>query len=85
MVRSYTLVRVKPLKDREIYRRIKEFPEVKEVVMTYGEYDLVVEVEVGSLDELDSFIFDKLRVIEGVEATTTLIEANPPRVEGEDR
>ncbi|RJS89652.1 Lrp/AsnC family transcriptional regulator [Candidatus Bathyarchaeota archaeon] len=85
MVRSYTLVRVKPLKDREIYRRIKEFPEVKEVVMTYGEYDLVVEVEVGSLDELDSFIFDKLRVIEGVEATTTLIEANPPRFEGEDR
>ena len=80
MVRSYTLVRVKPSQDKEVYRQIKELPEVKEVVLTYGEYDLIVEINVNSLDELDSFIFDKLRVIEGVEGTTTLIVASPPNI-----
>ena len=80
MVRSYTLVRVKPPRDKEVYRRIKEFSEVKEVVMTYGEYDLIVELEVESLDKLDSFIFNRLRAIDGVEATTTLIEARPPNI-----
>lgn len=80
MVTSYTLVRVKPPKDKEIYQKIKELPEVKEAIMTYGEYDLLLRIEVNSLDELDSFIFGKLRVIEGVEATTTLLAAKPPSV-----
>jgi DNA-binding Lrp family transcriptional regulator len=83
MVRTYTLVRVKPPRDKEIHQKIKEFSEVKEVIMTYGEYDLIVKIEVDSLDELDLFIFNKLRVIEGVEATTTLIAANQPDVERE--
>jgi len=53
------------------------------VIMTYGEYDLIVRIEVDSLDELDFFIFNKLRAIEGVEATTTLIAAKPPDFERE--
>lgn len=80
MIRSYTLVRVKPPRDMEVYRQIKELSEVKEVVLTYGEYDLIVEIGVNSLDELDSFIFNKLRAIEGVEVTTTLIEARPSSI-----
>ena len=77
------MVRVKPPKDREVYNRIKAFPEVKGVFMTYGEYDLLVQIEVDSLDELDFFVFNKLRAIEGVESTTTLIEAYPPDIKKE--
>ena len=80
MIKSYTLVRVKPPRDKEVYRRIKELSEVKEIVLTYGEYDLIVEIGVDSLEELDSFIFNKLRAIEGVEATTTLVEARPTTI-----
>ena len=84
MVRCYTLVRVKPPRDKAVYWKIKDLPEVKEAIMTYGEYDLIVEIEVNSLDDLDFFIFNKLRKIEGVEATTTLIAANPPNVKREN-
>ena len=80
MVKSYTLVRVKPPQDKDVFRQIRELSEVKEVVLTYGEYDLLLKVEVDSLDDLDSFIFDKLRAIDGVESTTTLIEARPPTI-----
>ncbi len=77
MVPSYTLVRVLPAKDKEVYTRVHAFQEVKEVILTYGEYDLIIRVESESLEDLDHFIFNKLRTTDGVEATTTLLEAKP--------
>ena len=77
MITSYTLIRVLPVKDKEVYNKVKGFSEVKEIIMTYGEYDLVIKVELPSLDSLDNFIFNKLRSIDGVTATTTLLEAKP--------
>lgn len=79
MVISYTLARVQPAKDLMVYNKIKELAEVKEVITTYGEYDIIIKVEVNSLEHLDEFVFGKLRTIEGVEATTTLINAGFPK------
>lgn len=80
MVTSYTLIRVLPAKDKKAYDAVRGYPEVKEVVLTYGEYDLIVKVESNSLEELDHFVFNKLRTTDGVEATTTLIEARPTKI-----
>jgi len=80
MTTSYTLARVLPAKDEEVYNRVKTYPEVKEVILTYGEYDLIIKVEANSLEELDTFIFNKLRATEGIMATTTLIEARPKKL-----
>ena len=81
MITSYTLARVHPTQDKEVYRDAKAFKEVKDVIVTYGEYDLIVKVESNSLEDLDDFIFNKLRSINGVAATTTLLEANPTNFE----
>jgi anthranilate phosphoribosyltransferase len=75
MIASYTLIRILPVKDKDVYEAVRGFSEVKEIVRTYGEYDLVIRVESQSLDNLDNFIFNKLITIEWVTATTTLIEA----------
>lgn len=80
MVTSYTLARVHPAMDREVYNEVKKFSEVKEVIITYGEYDLILRIESNSLEDLDDFVFNKLRRIEGVAATTTLIEARPEEI-----
>jgi len=80
MITSYTLIRVLPVKDKDVYNKVKALSEVKEIVMTYGEYDLVIKVQLPSMDSLDNFIFNKLRSIDGVTATTTLLEANPKPV-----
>lgn len=80
MITSYTLVRVLPAKDMEVYTNVKTFTEVKEIVLTYGEYDLILKVHSNSLEELDTFIFHKLRATNGVESTTTLIEARPSKI-----
>jgi DNA-binding Lrp family transcriptional regulator len=79
LVTSYTLARVEPSKDTSVYKEVKMLPEVKEVITTYGEYDLIIKVEVNTLEDLDSFVFHKLRVIEGIDSTTTLINASFPK------
>jgi len=48
------------------------------VETVYGEYDLLIRIEVEALDELDSFIFDTVRTIKGVEGSTTLITIKVP-------
>jgi DNA-binding Lrp family transcriptional regulator len=72
---SYTLIRIQPSKEIAVFQKIKNFPEVKELVFTYGKYDLIVKTEKSNIKELDNFIFSKLRIIDGVVDTTTLIEA----------
>ena len=78
MVTSYTLARVEPAKDHIVYDLVKKLPGVKEVITTYGEYDMIIKVEVDSLESLDDFVFNKLRVIDGIDLTTTLINASFP-------
>jgi len=80
MISSYTLARVLPAKDEEVYKAVKAFPEVKKVILTYGEYDLIIKVESDSLDDLDHFIFNKLRTTDGIAGTSTLIEARPSKL-----
>ena len=78
MVTSYTLARIEPAKDLHVYELVKQLPGVKEVITTYGEYDMIIKVEVDSLESLDDFVFNKLRTIQGIEQTTTLINAGLP-------
>jgi len=79
MINSYTLSRLKQGKSRHVYRTLETYPEVKELASTYGEYDLIIKASSNSLEDLNTFIFNRLRAIDGVQATTTLIEAKPTK------
>jgi len=78
MLTAFVLIKVKPGMDRDVLKAVKELPEVKEVETVYGEYDMLLKISVGNMDELDSFIFDTVRRIRGVEGTTTLISMKVP-------
>lgn len=41
----------------------------------YGEYDLIIKIELDGISELSDFILDKIRAISAIERTTTLIVA----------
>jgi anthranilate phosphoribosyltransferase len=73
MISAYILLKVKPNKDRDVIRKIRQLPKAKEVTSVYGEYDLIVKVEAESLEDLDSVVFDSIRAIPEVDATTTCI------------
>lgn len=78
MPTAFVLLRIKPGMDRDVLKRVKKLTEVKEVETVYGEYDMLLKINVETLDDLDTFIFDVIRRIEGVEQTTTLISMKFP-------
>jgi DNA-binding Lrp family transcriptional regulator len=73
MVTAYVLLRVKPGMDRSVLQSVKKLAEIKDFETVYGEYDLLIKIEVKIMEDLDGFIFDNIRMIRGVEGTTTLI------------
>ncbi len=83
MVTCYTLARTQPSQDQPVYTAVKQFPEVKEVIITYGEYDMIIKIEANTIEALDDFIFNRLRSTQGIAATTSLIQATPPDFEEE--
>lgn len=78
MLAAYVLIRIKPGMDRQVLQKIKRLNPVKVVETLYGEYDMLLKVEIETLDELDTFIFDTIRTIKGVESSTTLIVIKVP-------
>ncbi len=70
---AYILAKVEAGKDRDVVYKIKELKEVKSVHATYGTYDMIIEVEFKGVEELDEFVFDKVRKMPGVKGTITVI------------
>lgn len=73
MVSAYILTKVEAGKDREVFKEVKTLEGVKKVDITYGSYDLIVQVGFEKIQELDKFVFYTLRLIPNVKETMTII------------
>ncbi len=73
VVSAYTLMRVEHSKLEKLAANMKKMRFVKEVTPVYGEYDIIVKTETNSIEELNLFIYNELRKIRGLTATTTMI------------
>ena len=72
---AYVLITLNPGSEKNILQKVSCFKEVTRVSMTYGEYDALVQVSAESLDQLNQFLTDKLRVLPDIFQTATLIVA----------
>ena len=77
MVMAFVLVKVGTGEQLNFVKSVKEAMEkvkgVKKVYGIFGRYDLIVHVEAPSLEELSRIITDKMRAIQGVLSTESLI------------
>jgi Lrp/AsnC family transcriptional regulator, leucine-responsive regulatory protein len=60
-----------PISQRTVAEEIAKFPEVQEVHIITGDWDLLVKLRAKSVDAVGKFVVDKLRLIEGLEKTLT--------------
>ena len=74
-VLAYVLVTLNPGTEKNILEKVAFFDEVSRVSMMYGEYDALIQVRTESLDQLNMFLTDKLRVLPDILQTATLIVA----------
>lgn len=65
--------REKPLSQRDVAKQIAAFPEVHEVHIITGDWDILIKVKADHVDTLGNFVLDKLRMVEGIENTLSCI------------
>ncbi|ANF22873.1 Lrp/AsnC ligand binding domain-containing protein [Thermococcus piezophilus] len=76
MIGAFVLVVVKPGTEEKVYEVLAKNEKIKEIYRVYGEYDIILRVEVGNIGELDSFHDKVLRRINNIEMTETLIASS---------
>jgi DNA-binding Lrp family transcriptional regulator len=60
-----------PISQRVVAEEIARFPEVQEVHIITGDWDLLVKLKAENVDAVGKFVVDKLRLIKGLEKTLT--------------
>jgi Lrp/AsnC family leucine-responsive transcriptional regulator len=60
-----------PISQRVVAEEIAKFPEVQEVYIITGDWDLLIKLRAESVDAIGKFVVDKLRLITGLEKTLT--------------
>ncbi|MGQ9640662.1 MAG: Lrp/AsnC family transcriptional regulator [Candidatus Bathycorpusculaceae bacterium] len=77
MVEAFVLVRVGTGEELNFIKTVKDHISkvkgVKEVYGVFGRYDLVIKVDTKTLMELGNLVTDKIRGIQGVLTTETLV------------
>ena len=61
----------KPITQRDVAEEIARFPEVQEVHIITGDWDLLVKLRAENVDAIGKFVVDKLRRIKGLDKTLT--------------
>ncbi len=56
----------------DIAKQLSKINEIKNVMITYGEYDLVVEAETENVQKMDALIISQIRTLEKIRTTITL-------------
>ena len=75
MAEAYVLLKVAPGYERNIVKALQDIPEIEDVDELYGEWDVIIKASVAKIEDLDALLSEKIRKIEGVTLTSTMIVA----------
>ena len=70
---AFVLINTEMASETDVNRELREIEEVKEVYTVYGVYDLVVRVEAETMQKLKDVVSSKIRRLENVRSTLTMI------------
>ena len=73
MAIAFILVNVDAGKEKEIIQELRAIGNVRGVYFVYGVYDIVVKIETQSQKQLKDIITWKIRQLEGIRSTQTLM------------
>ena len=73
MSNAFVLLNTELGSEENIIRDLRNLEEVKEVTRVYGVYDIIAKVESDTMDKVKEIITWKLRKLNGVKSTLTMI------------
>ena len=57
----------------KVAKEIASFPEVQEVHIISGEWDILIKVKATDVESIGKYVVDKLRLVKGIEKTLTCL------------
>lgn len=75
MVKGYLLIKLVPGFESNALSQIRVTPGVVEINLVFGQWDAIAIAEAKTLFELTKIIVGQVRGIQGVQDTTTLLQA----------
>ena len=73
MVTAYVLIATTIGEEKTVAEELEKLKEVELADILYGEWDIILRVNVKDLTELDTFLTKKIRKLKNVKLTSTLI------------
>ncbi|OYT65856.1 AsnC family transcriptional regulator [Candidatus Bathyarchaeota archaeon ex4484_205] len=70
---TFMLINVEPGMDEKILEELRKVENVKEAWFIYGVYDFIIKLEAETEEEIKETITEKIRRLEGVRNTLTLL------------
>jgi DNA-binding Lrp family transcriptional regulator len=71
-VTCFVMINAKPKYEKKVCNTLVKFPEIVEIHQLLGKHDIIAKVEVKDYENLDSFVLNNIRRINGIKSTTTL-------------
>jgi DNA-binding Lrp family transcriptional regulator len=72
---AYVLLKVEVGAEKKVTAQLSNIGEFMEAYVLFGDYDYIIELEAPSIQALARIVTHKIRRIQGVEKTITLLEA----------
>jgi len=72
MEKAYVLVSCEIGTEHELLLQLKKIDGIKDVTITYGDYDLIVEAETENESKMNELIASKIRKLGKIRSTVTL-------------
>ena len=72
-MKAYVLLNTELGKEPEVIKAMKGAKEVKNIYSLYGIYDVIVEVEAETMEKVKEVVFNRIRRLDNVKSTITLI------------
>ena len=70
-MQTYILLSCSVGSEHEVLEQLRALAEIKDAIMTYGDYDIVAKIEAGSEQQMDNLI-SSIRRLQKIRSTVTL-------------
>jgi DNA-binding Lrp family transcriptional regulator len=77
-MKAYILLNAELGQEAGIIEALEDVKEILEIHSLYGIYDLIIEMEADSMDKIKEIVFNKIRRLDYITSTITLLTYGNP-------
>ena len=74
-MKAFILISLQERTERNVLSELKSYPQVKNAYILFGEWDIIIEVDVSNPEELGTSVLNNIRSRNDVRLTSSLIVA----------